>query len=174
MPLRINLAGAGAEILAASGRGRTPYSRSPLPPALLSKANLYHLPLQQSLTLNETPRTSTTRPWRPYLQQHPTHRQDLVRYLAKIQGTCMCSRTKKSPTGGQVVMAKGRYYAQGTCGPTLAQRAAKLSSMDARIRRSMSIGAFYEIIRRNSSYTCSYRRFRNDHRPFLMSSKRDI
>ena len=48
------LAGAGAEF-SPPAAGVDTYSQSPLPPALLSKANLYHLPLQQSLTLNEHP-----------------------------------------------------------------------------------------------------------------------
>ena len=123
MPFADYLAGAGAEFFAASSRDRHLLAESTPSCIIEVKLTLYHLPLQQSLTLNEHPHIHYP-PLAAYLQQHPTHRQDLVRLPCKIQGTCMCSRTKNHLLEGQVVMAKAGTMHKDLRPQTLAQRAA--------------------------------------------------
>ena len=140
------LAGAGAEFLPPAA-GIDTYSRSPLPTKLLSKANLYHIPLQQSLTLNEHPHIHYP-PLAAYLQQHPTHRQDLVRYLAKHRAHAGAAGLKitywRTSSDG-----KGRYYAQGPAAQRLPKELRTL--LYGRTHTEIDvIGAFYEIIRRTA------------------------
>ena len=140
------LAGAGAEFLPPAA-GIDTYSQSPLPPALLNKANLYHLPLQQSLTLNEHPHIHYP-PLAAYLQQHPTHRQDLVRYLAKYRAHA-CATGLKITYWRTSSDGKGRYYAQGPAAQRLPKELRTL--LYGRTHTEIDvIGAFYEIIRRTA------------------------
>ena len=140
------LAGAGAEFLPPAA-GVDTYSQSPLPPALLNKANLYHLPLQQSLTLNEHPHIHYP-PLAAYLQQHPTHRQDLVRYLAKYRAHA-CAAGLKITYWRTSSDGKGRYYAQGPAAQRLPKELRTL--LYGRTHTEIDvIGAFYEIIRRTA------------------------
>ena len=84
------------------GNGVDIHSHTPLPASLLNKVEMYHLPQEQSLTLHERPQIHHP-PLAAYWQQHPAHRQDLVRYLAKHKMTYW-------RTSGD---GKGRFYAQG-------------------------------------------------------------
>ena len=85
-------------------------------------------------------------PLAAYWQQHPTHRQDLVRYLAKhkaqaAQAGIQMTYWRASNDG------KGRFYAQGPAAQRLPKELRTL--LFGRTHAELDIiGAFYEIIRR--------------------------
>ena len=76
-----HLAGVGAEMPAPT-KGIDTHPQIPLPSTLLHKLEIYHIQQEQCLTLNEHPHIYHP-PLAAYWQQHPAHRQDLVRYLAR-------------------------------------------------------------------------------------------
>ena len=106
---------------------------------------MYHLQQEQCLTLRECPHIHYP-PLAAYWQQHPTHRQDLVRYLAKhkaqaVQAGLQMTYWRASNDG------KGRFYAQGPAAQRLPKELRTL--LFGRTHAELDIiGAFYEIIRR--------------------------
>ena len=109
---------------------------------------MYHLPQEQSLTLHERPHIHHP-PLAAYWQQHPAHRQDLVRYLAKhkAHGSVNGLRMTYWRTSGD---GKGRFYAQGPAAQRLPKELRILLFGRTHIEIDI-IGAFYEIIRRTVS-----------------------
>ena len=139
-----HLAGVGAE-MPPPGRGVDIHSHTPLPASLLNKVKMYHLPQEQSLTLHERPHIHHP-PLAAYWQQHPAHRQDLVRYLAKHKAHATVSGLQMTywRTSGD---GKGRFYAQGPAAQRLPKELRILLFGRTHIEIDI-IGAFYEIIRR--------------------------
>ena len=127
------------------GRGVDIHSHTPLPASLLNKVKMSHLPQEQSLTLHERPHIHHP-PLAAYWQQHPAHRQDLVRYLAKHKAHATVSGLQMTywRTSGD---GKGRFYAQGPAAQRLSKELRILLFGRTHIEIDI-IGAFYEIIRR--------------------------
>ena len=142
-----HLAGVGAEMLP-RGNGVDIHSHTPLPASLLNKVEMYHLPQEQSLTLHERPHIHHP-PLAAYWQQHPAHRQDLVRYLAKHKAHATVNGLQMTywRTSGD---GKGRFYAQGPAAQRLPKELRILLFGRTHIEIDI-IGAFYEIIRRTAS-----------------------
>ena len=106
---------------------------------------MYHLPQEQTLTLHERPHIHHP-PLAAYWQQHPAHRQDLVRYLAKHKAHATVNGLQMTywRTSGD---GKGRFYAQGPAAQRLPKELRILLFGRTHIEINI-IGAFYEIIRR--------------------------
>ena len=98
---------------------------------------MYHLPQEQSLTLHERPHIHHP-PLAAYWQQHPAHRQDLVRYLAKHKAHATVNGLQMTywRTSGD---GKGRFYAQGPGSTASPQGAAAFYNLDARTSKSISL-----------------------------------
>ena len=130
------------------GNGVDIHSRTPLPASLLNKVEMYHVPQEQSLTLHERPHIHHP-PLAAYWQQHPAHRQDLVRYLAKHKAHASVNGLQMTywRTSGD---GKGRFYAQGPAAQRLPKELRILLFGRTHIEIDI-IGAFYEIIRRTVS-----------------------
>ena len=116
-------------------------------------------------------RTFTIRPWRPTCNSIPHTDKTSFDTLQNI-GHMHVPQDSKSLTGGQVVMAKA-----GTMHKDLqlnaCPKSCELYSMDAPILRSMSL----EHSTRSYAAQLSHLgllKMPNDHRPYLVSSKRDI
>ena len=124
------------------------HSHTPLPATLLHKLEIYHLQQEQSLTLSEHPHIHYPPP-AAYWQQHPTHRQDLVRYLAKYKAHAMQAGLQitywRTSSDG-----KGRFYAQGPAAQRLPKELRILLFGRTRVEIDIT-GAFYEIIHRTTS-----------------------
>ena len=142
-----HLAGVGAE-MPPPGKGVDINSHTPLPASLPSKVKMHHLPQEQSLTLHERPHIHHP-PLAAYWQQHPAHRQDLVRYLAKHKAHATVSGLQMTywRTSGD---GKGRFYAQGPAAQRLPKELRILLFGRTHIEIDI-IGAFYEIIRRTAN-----------------------
>ena len=109
---------------------------------------MYHLPQEQSLTLHERPHIHHP-PLAAHWQQHPAHRQDLVRYLAKHKAHATVSGLQMTywRTSGD---GKERFYAQGPAAQRLPKKLRILLFGRTHIEIDI-IGAFYEIIRRTAN-----------------------